>query len=86
MKREHFAKVVEEALDSLPAEFRSRIRNVAVLVEDVPPNQPSPQPGQQRRLLLGLFHGVPTTKKSVFDLPAGPDHIVLYRAVQPFLS
>jgi predicted Zn-dependent protease with MMP-like domain len=79
MKREHFAKVVEEALDSLPAEFRSRIRNVAVLVEDVPPNQPSPQPGQQRRLLLGLFHGVPTTKKSVFDLPAGPDQIVLYR-------
>ena len=79
MKREHFAKVVEEALDSFPAEFRRRIRNVAVLVEDMPPNQPSPQPGQQRRLLLGLFHGVPTTKKSVFDLPAGPDHIVLYR-------
>jgi predicted Zn-dependent protease with MMP-like domain len=79
MKREHFVKVVEEALDSLPPEFRRRIRNVAVLVEDVPPSQPSPQPGQQRRLLLGLFHGVPTTKKSVFDLPAGPDHIVLYR-------
>ncbi len=32
MKRERFAKVVEEALDSLPQEFRSRIRNVAVLV------------------------------------------------------
>jgi predicted Zn-dependent protease with MMP-like domain len=64
---------------SLPQEFRSRIRNVAVLVEDFPPNQPSPQPGQQRRLLLGLFHGVPTTKKSIFDLPTGPDHIVLYQ-------
>jgi len=36
MKREHFVKVVEETLDSLPQEFRSRIRNVAVLVEDVP--------------------------------------------------
>ena len=72
MKREHFIKVVEEALDSLPQEFRSRIRNVAVLVEDMPPNQPSPQSGQQRRLLLGLFHGVPTTKKSIFDLSTGP--------------
>jgi predicted Zn-dependent protease with MMP-like domain len=79
MKREHFVKVVEETLDSLPQEFRSRIRNFAVLVEDMPPNQPSPQPGQQRRLLLGLFHGVPTTKKSIFDLPTGPDHIVLYQ-------
>jgi len=79
MKREHFTKVVEEALDSLPQEFRSRIQNVAVLVEDVPPNQPSPEPGQLRRLLLGIFHGVPATKKSVFDLPIGPAHIVLYQ-------
>src|SRR5882762_3002676 len=79
MKREHFVKLVEEALDSIPPEFRSRIRNVAVLVEDMPPNQPSPQPEQQRPLLLGLFHGVPTTNKSVFDLPMGPDHIVLYQ-------
>jgi predicted Zn-dependent protease with MMP-like domain len=70
--------VVEETLDSLPEEFRSRIRNVAVLVEDVPRNQP-PHPGQQGKLLLGLFHGVPTTKKSVFDLPTGPDHVVLYQ-------
>lgn len=80
MKREHFAKVVEEVLDSLPQEFRSRIRNVAVLVEDMPPNQPSPHSGQQRRrLLLGLFHGVPTTRKSTFDLSTGPDYIVLYQ-------
>ena len=79
MKREHFAKVVEETLDSLPQEFRSRIRNVAVLVEDFPPNQRSPKPGQQRRLLLGIFHGVPATKKSVFDLSTGLDHIVLYQ-------
>src|SRR5690349_1246887 len=79
MKRKQFVKVVEEAFDSLPQEFRSRIRNLAVLVEDMPPNQPSPQSGQQRRLLLGLFHGVPTTKKSIFDLQTGPDYIVLYQ-------
>ena len=79
MKREHFVKVVEEALDSLPQEFRSRIRNVAVLVEDKPPHQASRRPGRQGRLLLGLFHGVPTTRKSIFDLPTGPDHIVLYQ-------
>src|SRR5207237_1973316 len=79
MIREHFVKLVEDALDSLPQEFRSRIRNVAVLVEDMPPNPPSPQSGQQKQLLLGLFHGVPTTKKSMFDLPMGPDHIVLYQ-------
>jgi predicted Zn-dependent protease with MMP-like domain len=78
MQRERFTKVVEEVLDSLPEEFRSRIHNVAVLVEDLPPNQPSPRSGK-RSLLLGLFHGVPTTQKSFFDLRAGPDYIVLYQ-------
>lgn len=75
MKREQFVKVVEEALGSLPREFRRRIRNVAFRVEDIPPNQS----GQPKKLLLGLFHGVPTTKKSVFHLPTGPDYIVLYQ-------
>jgi predicted Zn-dependent protease with MMP-like domain len=79
MERERFAKIVEEVLDSLPPQFRSRIRNVAVLVEDLPPNQRSSKSGRPRRLLLGLFHGVPTTKKSVFDLPTGPDYVVLYQ-------
>ena len=84
MTRENFTRIVEEALDSLPQEFRSRIRNVAVLVEDLPPNDiapkpPSPRSGQKQRLLLGLFHGVPTTHKSIFDLPRGPDHVVLYQ-------
>jgi predicted Zn-dependent protease with MMP-like domain len=77
MKREDFVKVAEEALDSLPEQFRSRIQNVAILVEDFPPNQSPRQPGQQRRLLLGIFHGVPATKKSVFDVSMGPAHIVL---------
>jgi predicted Zn-dependent protease with MMP-like domain len=80
MKREHFVKIVEEALDSIPQEFRKRILNVAVLVEDLPPTQPSPpQPGHPKRLVLGLFHGVPMTKKSTFDLPTGPDQVVLYQ-------
>ena len=79
MNRENFVKVAEETLDSLPEEFRSRIHNVAILVEDFPPNQSSPRPGQQRRVFLGIFHGVPATKKSIFDLSVGPAHIVLYQ-------
>jgi len=79
MKREDFVKVAEETLDSLPEEFRIRIKNVAILVEDFPANQSTPRPGQRKRLLLGIFHGVPATKRSVFNFSAGPDHIVLYQ-------
>ena len=77
MERHEFVKVMQEVLDSLPEEFRSRIRNVAVLVEDYPPGQtPSSHP---KKLLLGIFHGMPMTKKSVFSLPTGPDYVVLYQ-------
>jgi predicted Zn-dependent protease with MMP-like domain len=38
-KREEFIKVVEDSLDSLPEEFRRRIKNVAILVEDFPLDQ-----------------------------------------------
>jgi predicted Zn-dependent protease with MMP-like domain len=79
VQRKQFATIVEEVLDSLPREFRKRIRNVAVLVEDLPPDQLSRQSKQPRRLLLGLYHGVPMTKKSVFDLASGPDYVVLYQ-------
>jgi predicted Zn-dependent protease with MMP-like domain len=77
MKREDFVKVAEETLDSLPEEFQIRIQNVAILVEEFPPNQRPSKLGQHSQLLLGIFHGVPATKRSVFSLPTGPDHIVL---------
>src|SRR5215469_14930515 len=80
MSHENFRKAVADALDSLPAEFRRRIRNVAVLVEDLPAEPLPAKPGEPRRILLGLFHGVPLTQKSVFQGPIGsPDYVVLYK-------
>ena len=76
MEREEFTKIVAEVLDSLPNEFLKRIRNVAVLVEDLPPAHPHSSKGP---LLLGLFHGVPLTRKSAFDLATCPDYVVLYQ-------
>jgi len=56
MTREEFVHVAEKTLDSLPEEFRSRIQNVAILVEDYPPKRSRSQTGQRRQLLLGIFH------------------------------
>jgi predicted Zn-dependent protease with MMP-like domain len=80
MTRERFVEVVADVLDHLPALFRERIHNLAVLVEDYPPEQqPRPHAGRPRQILLGIFAGVPRTEKSVFQMPVGPDHIVLYQ-------
>jgi predicted Zn-dependent protease with MMP-like domain len=87
MRRERFLKLVVEALDSLPEEFRRQIKNVAVLVEDVPLEQrerrrrklPRPRSSPPRTLILGHYIGTPMTERSVFALPAGPDRILLYQ-------
>ena len=80
LTRDEFNEVVAEVLDSLPDEFRSRIRNVAVLVEDLPAVERRRRSDQRpTQLLLGQFIGVPATQRSVFNLPTGPDYIVLYQ-------
>jgi predicted Zn-dependent protease with MMP-like domain len=88
MDRERFVKLVEEVLDALPVEFRKRIHNLAVLVEDRPPKRWSRRTrgsvqkagsDQTDSVVLGIFQGVPATTRSVFDLSAGPDRIVLYQ-------
>ena len=79
MTRERFDRLVAEALDSLPAEFRRRIENVAVLVEDRPEQEPYSAPGEPPRLLLGIFHGVPLTQRSNFQTFIAPSEIVLYQ-------
>jgi len=88
MQREKFVKLVEEALDALPTRFHKQIHNVSVLVENVPPERLSHRGSRNAGIadeddansfVLGVFEGVPTTQKSVFDVSSGPDRIVLYQ-------
>jgi len=86
VKREHFIRLVEEVLDSLPMEFRERIHNLAVIVEDRPRMRTKARglggkirPHKPHCLLMGVFQGMPATQKSVFDLCPGPNRIVLYQ-------
>jgi predicted Zn-dependent protease with MMP-like domain len=73
MERSKFEQIVAQALDDLPAPFRDRLTNVAIIVEDLPPAGVEDQ-----ALLLGLFHGIPRTEKSV-SYASPPDHIFLYQ-------
>lgn len=75
MQRRRFEQLVEEALAQLPAGFRAKLENIVVLVEDAPGRELGRGRGKR---LLGVFQGVPRTKKSVFQ-PTPPDRIVLYQ-------
>ena len=75
MERERFAVLVKETLEQLPAKFRTRLENIALIIEDLPPH--SRQRGT-RSYLLGIFEGIPLPEKTVFTA-APPGRIVLYQ-------
>jgi predicted Zn-dependent protease with MMP-like domain len=68
--REGFERLVDDALDGLPPDLSSLMSNVAVVVED------EPAPGQR---LLGLYQGVPLTRRGAFYGNVLPDKITIYR-------
>src|SRR5712692_4899476 len=61
--------IVENALRLIPARFRRRMQNVAIVVEEEPP-----RPG-----LLGLYQGHPLANRSVFESFTLPDKITIYQ-------
>jgi predicted Zn-dependent protease with MMP-like domain len=65
-----FEEYVQEALDSVPAEFRESMSNVEIVVADEPP---------AGRPLLGLYQGVPLTRRGSQYGGVLPDKITIYR-------
>ena len=59
-----------DALDSLPPDIAVMLDNVAVTVDEEPP------PGER---LLGLYHGIPQTRRTSGYVGAMPDLITIYR-------
>lgn len=77
MDKEKFQQLVEEAVNSLPEEFRSRLENVDVVVEDWPDRQ---QHGLARgHTLLGLYEGVPLTRRGAHYGMVPPDKITIFQ-------
>jgi predicted Zn-dependent protease with MMP-like domain len=65
-----FEAAVYEALETLPPELRASMSNVEVVVEDEPP---AGMP------LLGLYQGVPLTRRGAFYGQVLPDKITIFR-------
>ena len=74
LRQARFARLVARALDELPAEFRERMRNIEIVVED----EPSPEQLRGDGELLGLYEGVPLTDRGAME-PYLPDRISIFR-------
>lgn len=78
--RERFEELVAQALDELPAPFAAALHNVEVIVED----HPSPDDLRSTRVrphctLLGLYRGVPLSRRGHDYHLVTPDVIVIFR-------
>jgi len=73
-----FEQIVDEALESIPKRFSDLVRNIAIAVEDEPTRKDLGRGGKRRHELLGIYRGVPLTKRS-HDDPLLPDEIVIFR-------
>jgi predicted Zn-dependent protease with MMP-like domain len=67
---ELFERWVQEAIDALPRDIAAMVDNVAFAIDEEPP------PGQN---LLGLYRGIPHTRRTSGYAGALPDLITIYR-------
>ncbi|MCI2424627.1 metallopeptidase family protein [Candidatus Acetothermia bacterium] len=80
MKRNRFDNLVIAALASVPVEFKKYLDEIEIIVEDEPSKSTLSEIGTEEDLLiLGLYHGVPLLKRSVFSSRVFPDKIILYQ-------
>ncbi|MFZ1946058.1 MAG: metallopeptidase family protein [bacterium] len=75
---DEFKEVVAQAIDDLPEEFRAKLDNVEVVVEEAPSREVRGRlPG--RGLVLGLYQGIPHKARSSHYGLVLPDRISLYK-------
>ena len=84
MQRKVFEALLQDAIRELPDEFRARLKNVAIIVEDYA----SDDLMQQMEIgpdetLFGLYEGIPLSERGYFDEPLHPDRILIFqRAIE----
>ncbi|MEE9583672.1 MAG: metallopeptidase family protein [Dehalococcoidales bacterium] len=80
MDRERFEQLVVRAVEALPDEFASKLVNIDVVVEDLPTAAQLAKAGlRHSETLLGLYEGVPLTRRGRHYGLVPPDKITIFR-------
>jgi predicted Zn-dependent protease with MMP-like domain len=80
MQAEKFAKLVIEAVNELPAEFKELLENVDICTEDWPSRRQLKSVGLSNKYdLLGLYEGTPMTARDQNYNLVLPDKITIFK-------
>jgi predicted Zn-dependent protease with MMP-like domain len=79
MQRKAFESLVDQAIRGLPSEFRDKLQNVEVVIEDWPSRELLQRMAiDEGDGLFGLYEGVPLTERG-FSPPLYPDRIWIFQ-------
>jgi len=77
---EEFDRLISRAMDELPQEYIKGLNNVAILYADEPDEyQVEKSKLQEGNILLGLYEGIPLTKRGAGYTFVLPDKITLFK-------
>ncbi len=80
MNQEEFSLLVNKALEELPEEFLSNLENIDVVVEEeATPAQLKRSGLKKGETLLGLYEGIPQTKRTSYYGMVLPDKITIFQ-------
>lgn len=80
MNRQTFYTLVQQALDRIPADFQSAMKNIAIVVKDRPgPEAEEDFDEEEEGVLYGLYQGIPLPERTADDSGTMPDMIFLYQ-------
>ena len=81
MERKEFEQLVARAFDELPAEYKDKLENIDIVIEDLPDIDTAKKLGLGTRgRLLGLYQGVPLKNRTHYYGMVMPDKITLFKA------
>ncbi len=72
-----FEKLVREAVEDLPREFKDALKNIEIVIEDFPSPDMLEEYGMEPPL-LGLYEGTPLTERELGEVGM-PDKITIYK-------
>ena len=78
MEREEFERIVLKLIDELPKRFRKDMENVSIVLEERPSLDLLRKVGVRSGKLLGIYQGVPLTKRGLGYNGVLPDRIILF--------
>lgn len=77
---QEFDRLISKAMDELPQDYIKGLDNVAIVYADVPDEHQAQKAGlHEHGLLLGLYEGIPLTKRGTNYTFVLPDKITLFK-------